>query len=84
MAMTPEEIEADLARAFSHYAARQRRAGLVLGNRLAVLKNEAGLARIHGAEFDAMARRQMEAADARMRANVQTDHPVVAVKQEAT
>ena len=84
MAMTPDQINADLARAFSAYATQQRRAGLVLGNRLAVLRNEAKLARLTNADFDRMARAQMEISDARMRSDVSRLHPVAAVAVEAS
>ncbi len=78
MAMTPDQIQADLARAFSAYVTVTRRAGLVLGNRLAVLRNEAKLARLTNADFDRMTRVQVEISDARMLSDVSRLHPVAA------
>ena len=84
MAMTPDQINADLARAFSTYASKTRRAGLVLGNRLAVLKREASLAHLDPTAFDLMARHHMEAADARMRSDVAIFHPVTVPSEKVS
>jgi len=79
MAMTSTQIEQGLAEAFTIYTTKQRRAGFVLGNRLAVLRQEAALAHLDPHDFERMAREQMEIADARMRSDVASFHPVAAV-----
>ncbi len=84
VAMTPEQINEDLARAFSAYATATGRAWLVLGNRLAVLRGEAKLARMLSADFDRMARAQMETADARMRKDAARLHPATVAQKEAS
>ncbi len=84
MAMTPAQINADLAKAFRCYASKQRRAGLVLGNRLAVLRQEAALAHLNPRDFEQMARAQMDITDARMRSDVATFHPVAAIAGETS
>ncbi|KXF92107.1 hypothetical protein [Phaeobacter inhibens] len=82
MAMTQSEIQTALHRAFSSYATKMRRANLVLGNSLVVLRREAEIAKITPEAFDAMARVEMDQADKRMQDDA-ARHPVVAPIAEA-
>ncbi|MEP0153570.1 MAG: hypothetical protein ABJV68_27095 [Paracoccaceae bacterium] len=84
MALTEDEIRASLKEGMSLYATRLHRANLVLGNRLAVLRQEADLAKLPDGRFDQVAREEMEVADRRMRANVQICHPVTPLLQEVS
>ncbi|WP_405111023.1 hypothetical protein L0Z65_04085 [Phaeobacter sp. BS52] len=82
MAMTQSEIQTALHSAFSSYATKMRRANLVLGNSLVVLRREAEIAKIAPEAFDAMAREEMNQADKRMRDDL-VQHPVAAPIAEA-
>ncbi|UWS78495.1 hypothetical protein N1037_14600 [Phaeobacter sp. G2] len=84
MELTEDEIRASLKEGMSLYATRLHRANLVLGNRLAVLRQEADLAKLPDGRFDQVAREEMEVADRRMRANVQICHPVTSFLQEVS
>lgn len=77
MPMTKEEIQESLSGGFSNFAKLHRRAGLQLGGRLGVLKNEAKLAKLQDGEFDALVRAEMEATAHRMAASAEAFHPVV-------
>ncbi|WP_281955444.1 hypothetical protein [Pseudophaeobacter arcticus] len=70
MALTEDEIRASLKEGMSLYATKLHRANLVLGNRLAVLRQEADLAKLPDGRFDQVAREEMEVADRRMKADV--------------
>lgn len=80
MAMTKDEIRESLRRGFSAYATKQLRAGLVLGGRLSVVKQNAALAKMPDDEFDALAREEMERAMQRMKAQQQAFHPAAPVQ----
>jgi hypothetical protein len=84
MALTEDEIRASLKEGMSLYATKLHRANLVLGNRLAVLRQEADLAKLPDGRFDQVAREEMEVADRRMQANVQICHPATPFLQDVS
>jgi len=84
MAMSENQIREAMRQSFSSYATKLRRASLVLGNNLAVLKNEAELAKLAPGAFGAIAREEVERSDERMRADAAAFHPVVPHVSEAS
>ncbi|QBR36049.1 hypothetical protein ETW23_07745 [Leisingera sp. NJS201] len=80
MATTKDDIRDGLRRSFSAYATRQGRAYRMLGGRLAILKQNAALAKISGEEFAELSREEMERAMQRMEAQQQALHPVAPVQ----
>jgi len=84
MAKTKAEMRQALRSSFTAFAIKQRRASLVLGARLSVLKTDAGLSRMEPGEFDVIARQEMETALRRMEADVATYHPVVPFLSEVS
>lgn len=84
MAKTKIEMRQALHRSFSAYATKQRRASLVLGTRLAVLKLDAGLSKMEPGEFETIARQEMETTLRRMEADTATFHPVVPFLSEVS
>ncbi|AHD03091.1 hypothetical protein [Leisingera methylohalidivorans] len=79
MPTTKDDIRDGLRRSFSVYATRQGRAYRMLGGRLAILKQNAALARISEEEFAELSKEEMERAAQRMEARQQDFHPVTAV-----
>jgi hypothetical protein len=77
MAMSEEQIRVAMRQSFSAYTTKMRRASLVLGSNLSVLKGEADLAKLEGDAFGKIAREEMSAADQRMTADAATFHPAV-------
>lgn len=77
MAMNKAQIMESLNTAFGRYVQAQRQENIKLGCKLAVLRNEAKLARLPDGEFDSLAREEMEKAAARMERQAKHDHPVV-------
>jgi hypothetical protein len=84
MAKSKTEMRQALRSSFSAYAIKQRRASLVLGARLSVLKSDASLSKMEPGEFDAIARQEMETTMRRMEADVATFHPVVPLLSEVS
>ncbi len=84
MAMSEDQIRESMRRSFSAYATKMRRASLVLGSNLSVLKNEAELAKLEGDAFGRIAREEMSAADQRMKADAVTFHPAVPYLSEVS
>ena len=84
MAKSKTEMRQALRSSFSAYAIKQRRASLVLGARLSVLKSDASLSKMEPGEFDAIPRQEMETTMRRMEADVATFHPVVPLLSEVS
>lgn len=84
MALTEDEIRANLKEGMSLYATKLHRANLVLGNRLAVLRQEAELSKLPEGRFTQIAREEGEAADRRMQSNADSFHPVTPFLQEVS
>ncbi len=77
MAMSENQIREAMRQSFSSYATKTRRASLVLGNSLAVLKSEADLAKLAPGAFGVITREEMARSDERMQADAAAFHPVV-------
>lgn len=84
MALTEDQIRANLKEGMSLYATKLHRANLVLGNRLAVLRQEAELAKLPEGRFTQIASEEMEISSRRMQADVQSFHPVTPFLQEVS
>jgi hypothetical protein len=84
MAMSEDQIRKSMRRSFSAYATKTRRASLVLGNTLSVLRSEAELAKLDAGTFGTIAREEMSHADQRMKADAATYHPVVPFLSEVS
>ncbi len=84
MAMSENQIREAMRQSFSSYATKLRRASLVLGNNLAVLKNEAELAKLSPGAFGALTREEMGRSEDRMQADAAAFHPVVPFLNEVS
>ncbi|WP_238705028.1 hypothetical protein [Parasedimentitalea marina] len=84
MAKSKTEMRQALRSSFTAFAIKQRRASLVLGARLSVLKTDAALSKMEPGEFDTIARQEMETTMRRMEADVATSHPVAPFLDEVS
>ena len=84
MAMSENQIRAELRQSFSAYATVIRRAAIVLGGRLAVAKSQAEIAKLSPEEFSEIAREEAALADRRMAADAAALHPTVPFLSEVS
>ena len=84
MSMSEDQIRKSMRRSFSAYATKTRRAALVLGNALTVLRSEAELAKLSAEEFGQIAREEAALADRRMAADAAALHPTAPYLSEVS
>ncbi|MEP1330127.1 hypothetical protein [Pseudophaeobacter sp.] len=84
MAMSEDQIREAMRQSFSSYATKMRRASLVLGSNLSVLKGEAELAKLAPDTFGRIALEEVDRSERRMKVDAATFHPVIPFLREVS